>query len=312
MTLGNLLIACTAKRGLRVAEWLHTQLPTTQLAIATFREEAHEPPYFEQLSEAALSRNAMFFETRDLGNAEMQSYWSGREVDLVLLVGWRHLVPMEIAKRARLGTFAFHDSLLPAYRGFSPTCWAIINGEDHTGATLFEVTDQVDAGDILDQRRVPIGPDDYIHGVMERVTDAYLNILDHTLDSLASGTATRKVQDHSQATYTTKRLPEDNHIDWNRSARTISNLVRAVSSPYPGAFTHIEGQRLKIWQATAPPDGPSYVGGVPGRVVGSTPEGAASVVTGDGVLLIETCQLEGGEAVPAAQVLRSLSQTLGR
>src|SRR5690606_18388029 len=123
--------------------------------------------------------------------------------------------PSAIYERARLGAFVFHDSLLPAYRGFSPTVWAIINGEDNTGVTLFHMADDVDSGDIVAQQRVSIAPDETIADVLENVTQAYLSVLESYLPALMDGSAPRIPQEHEAATYTCKRLPEDNAIDWH-------------------------------------------------------------------------------------------------
>src|SRR5207247_5205011 len=132
-----------------------------------------------------------FHEARQVGSSRWQEFWEANPVDLMLAVSWRYLIPRSVYGRARLGTFVFHDSLLPEYRGFSPTVWSIVNGEDHTGVTLFEMDRGVDTGCVVAQERVPIGPEETIATVMERVTQGFLRLLERSLRDLLAGTAPR-------------------------------------------------------------------------------------------------------------------------
>ena len=228
----------------------------------------------------------------------------------MLVVSWRYMIPPRVYRRPRLGTFVLHDSLLPTYRGFSPTVWSIINGEDHTGVTLFEIAEEVDSGDLVDQQRVPVGLDDTIAVVIERVTQTYLDLLERNLTRLIDGSAPRHPQDHSQATYTCKRNLEDNRINWSASSSKIHNLIRAVSWPYPGAYTTLAKRMLRVWSAQRLADFRSYVGRIPGRIVEIRGGEGSVVLTGDGALLLTQVQLEGGEVVRANEVLTGLGQSL--
>jgi methionyl-tRNA formyltransferase len=212
------------------------------------------------------------------------------------------MVPREIFERPRLGSFVFHDSMLPAYRGFSPTVWAIANGEDHTGVTLFHMDDAVDAGDIVDQERVPIGSNETIRDVLERTTETYLVLLKRNLRALKAGTAPRRAQDHAAATYCRRRTREDNQIDWARPTAEILNLVRAVARPYSGAYTSMSGRQLQIWAAQ-----PGRSNGVrhlaPGRTRTDSRAGLVEVGTADGLVVVSEAQIVGGEPSRAAEVI---------
>jgi methionyl-tRNA formyltransferase len=177
---------------------------------------------------------------------------------------------------------------------------------------LFEIADSVDAGDIVDQQRISIGQDDNISVVMERVTEAYLSLLERNLYHLLNESAPRVPQDHARATFTCKRLPEDNLIDWTQPSEHIYNLIRAVTAPYPGAYTYLEGKKLTIWAAKRVPDIPCYVGRVPGRVIEVLPDIGSIVLTGDGALLLTSVQLEGQDVACAAHVVSRISHTLGQ
>ncbi len=304
----RIVLLCATRRGYRVLERLIEIAPDADLTVFSFREEAHEPPFLDDIRALAEAHGTQFHEARRVGGR--REFWDTTPVDLMLVVSWRYLIPAEIYRRPTRGTFVFHDALLPAYRGFAPTVWAIINGEDHTGATLFEIADEVDSGDIVAQQRVPITADATIAEVLEDVTQAYLWLLEDKLPALLAGTATRSAQDQTQATFTCKRLPEDNRIDWTQSTPRIYNLIRAVTTPYPGAFTSLAGRKLTIWAAH--PVERRYIGRVPGRVVEIKPGEGSVVLTGDGALLVTEVQLEGEARARAADVLNSLTQTLGR
>ena len=306
----RIALLCATRRGYLLLKKLDELRPDSEWVVFSFREEAHEPPFLDDLRNLTLDRGGRFFEAKNVGSARWAPFWESTPTDLMFAVSWRYMIPPDVYRRPRQGAFVFHDSLLPAYQGFAPTVWAILNGEDHTGATLFEIAEEVDSGDIVDQQRVPIGAEDSIADVMEHVTQAYLDMLERNLDRLLDGSAPRHPQDHSRATYTCKRLPDDNRIDWSASTRDIHNLIRAVSQPYPGAFGYLRDRRVRIWSAQVLTDYHRYSGKVQGRVVEVRPGAGTVVLTGDGALLLKQVQLEGDAIACASDVLTSPSQTL--
>jgi methionyl-tRNA formyltransferase len=308
----RIVLLCATRRGYLFLRKLSALLPQSDLVVFSFPEEQWEPLFLDDIRDLTLAYNGRFFEARQVGSQRWTKFWESMVVDLMFVVSWRYMIPSTVYRRPRLGTFVFHDSLLPEYRGFSPTIWAIINGEDHSGVTLFEIAEEIDAGDIVDQERVRIGPDDTIVTVMERVTQTYLDLLERNLENLINGTAPRYPQDSSRATYTCKRLPEDNRIEWTASSESIFNLIRAVSDPYPAAYTYLSGQKMRIWSARRMPDARRYASRIPGRIVEVRPGEGSVVMTGDGVLLLTQVQVEGGDSVCAADVLDRISQTFGR
>jgi methionyl-tRNA formyltransferase len=309
----HIVLLCATDRGLQFLGKLVAMLPAgARLTVVSFREEPVEPPFLDAVKSAATSAGARFFETRNVAGPRMADFWASEDADLMFAVSWRYMIPVEVYERPKFGTYVFHDSLLPAYRGFAPTVWAIANGEDHTGVTLFRISEEVDAGDVVAQRRIAIGPDDAISTVMPAVTKTYLQLLDENLVALASGTAKATPQNHAAASYTCKRLPGDNTIDWAASTARIHNLIRAVSRPYSGATTSLASHALTVWAAERVADAKPYVGRVPGRVVAVLPGKGSIVLTGDGAVLLTRVQAEGGEEKCAADVLDSISMTLGR
>lgn len=312
MTAPRIAVLCATQRGVRFLERLVELIPDASLTVFSFPEEPHEPPFLSDIKALTEARGGQFFEARQVGAAKWERFWRETPPDLLLTVSWRYLVPAPVYQQSRLGAFVFHDSLLPAYRGFAPTVWAIANGEDHTGVSLFEIAEGVDTGPLVAQRRVPIGPNDTIGDLLPRVTETYLDLLAEQLPALLAGNAPRIAQDERLATYTCRRLPEDNQIDWTRPAGEIYNLIRAVSAPYPGAFTSFEGHKLTIWGAQRLPDAPRYVGTVPGRVAEVVAGVGSIVLTGNGALMVTDVQPEGGPVQNASALLNRLSWTLGR
>ena len=203
-----------------------------------------------------------------------------------------------------------HYAPLPRYRGRATVNWAIINGEPRCAISVHSLVAGLDAGGILFQQFVPIGPSDTVTDLYER-----LNAIQR--DALAGAVARRlqgdegQPQDESQATYACTRLPEDGEIDWSASTEAADRLVRALTDPFPGAFTWLGLRRLVIRRAE-PCREPRYDGRVPGRVVRvDRSAGAVDVLTGDGVLRLHEVALDGATPQRAADLIRSVRQTLG-
>ena len=169
--------------------------------------------------------------------------------DLILSAYYRHLISEQILGTARLGAFNLHGSLLPKYRGRAPVNWAILQGESRIGMTLHRMVRRPDAGGIVDQEAVEIGVRDTAEEAFRKVLPCSRRILERQIEALLAGTATETPQDDSQATYFGARGPADGRIDWTKSSRAIFNLIRAVTDPYPGAFTEIDGAQLIVWWA---------------------------------------------------------------
>ena len=305
----HIVILCATERGYRFTDHMINIGKGYRFTVFSFRETAWEPPYLDNIKRMVEGHGHTFNETRNVGHPKWERIWRDG-VDLLLMVNWRYLVTEAVYSRARKGAYVLHDSLLPAYRGFSPTVWAMINGESETGATLFRAAEDYDAGDIVDQRRVPIGAKDTIADVVEQVTRAYVRIIDDNLENLLAGKANAQPQDHSKATYTCKWTPHDALINWHSSSQSIYNLVRASSKPYPGAFTYLNGRKLTVWSAKLSEDRRSFVASVPGRIVCVESGEGATVLTGDGLILLQDVEFEGEGIVNATKVLASLSMTL--
>lgn len=164
--------------------------------------------------------------------------------DIIIVIAFR-ILPLQVYTLSKIGTFNVHASLLPKYRGAAPINWAIINGEEETGLTSFLLKEKVDTGDILLQQRVKI-PENAtageLHDILMKIAPQFT--LD-TCNLLLSGKYNTQKQDNSKATSAPKIHPEFCKINWNSDARTIRNFIHGLS-PYPGAWTILNGKRLKI------------------------------------------------------------------
>ncbi|NUU20880.1 MAG: methionyl-tRNA formyltransferase, partial [Streptomycetaceae bacterium] len=197
-------------------------------------------------------------------------------------------------------------------RGRANVNWAIINGDTETAISVHTMAPGLDAGGILHQETVPIGPRDTVTDLYDRLNARQRAVLADAVARRLAGDAGRP-QDHSAATYGCTRLPEDGEIDWTAPTAATDRLVRALTPPYPGAFTYLGLDRLTVHRAEPAPAAPHYTGRVPGRVVLVDRSGAnwVDVLTGDGVLRIHEVAVEGGSPAPANTVLRSVKTTLG-
>ena len=218
-------------RCLRVLLDAGVQVP---LAV-THRDAAAERIWFASVAELARSRGIETLE--DPGSKELTRFLKAIQPDFIFSFYYRRMLPPALLRCAKRGAFNMHGSLLPKYRGRAPVNWAILHGESETGATLHEMVAKPDAGRIVDQQRVPIGPDDLAVEVFRKVTDAAEAVLKRNIKKILTGKYTLRSQDLSRGSYFGGRRPQDGRIDWSRSAREIHNLVRALAPPYPGAFT---------------------------------------------------------------------------
>jgi methionyl-tRNA formyltransferase len=232
--------------------------------------------------------------------------------ELILSFYYRELIPMGALANARRGALNLHGSLLPRLRGRAPINWALVECEEETGVTLHHMVEEPDAGDIVAQRRFRIGPRDTALDLFRRAVSETRVLLDEVWSRIRAGTAPRIPQDPSQASYRGRRRPEDGRIDWSWPGRRIDGLVRAVTAPFPGAFTFLGERKLMVWSG----EPVSRIAG--GRSAGPPPAPgtviAESVVaTGDGAYRIERCEFAGEPGLhprlgPGAELGRNLQR----
>lgn len=204
--------------------------------------------------------------------------------DLIVATNWRTWIPPEVFELPRLGTLNVHDSLLPKYAGFAPLIWALINGEPEVGVTAHMMTGDLDAGDIVLQRAVPVGATDTATDLFHRTLDLFGPITLDALDLIAAGRRDWTPQDPTRASFFHKRSIEDSRIDWTWPAADLERLVRAQSDPYPNAFTFRGRERIRILSAAV---SRRPYGGTPGRIF---------IRDGDGVVIVAGADARHGRS----------------
>lgn len=228
------------------------------------------------------------------------------EPTLCIVVGWYWLISPELIKSVPRGFIGIHNSLLPEFRGGSPMVWQVIAGHKQIGCSLFSFATGIDDGPIWAQVAVEIGEDDCIAQIAERIEDSGVAMFRDAYPRILDGTLEPKEQEHSRATYCAQRFPTDGNIDWHKPAREIYDLIRALSSPFPGAFTYLEGSTLKIWKARLF-EGTYY--GTPGQVARIAHEGVYVIAGDHRALILEVAEVRGVTAA-AQQFFVSFRQRL--
>ena len=225
------------------------------------------------------------------------------KADLQIVVAFR-MLPEIVWSMPPLGTFNAHASLLPKYRGAAPINWAVINGETETGITTFFLKHEIDTGDIIQQVRIPIEETDNVEVVHDKLMVLSGKLVTETVDNIITGTIKAIPQDQFKdvpLTPAPKIFRETCRIDWNQSTKHIYDFIRGLS-PYPAAWTTLEGKSVKIYEAEKDVATPS---GKPGAIV-SDGKTNLKVATADGWLNIKTLQLEGKKKMPVTDLLRGL------
>lgn len=222
--------------------------------------------------------------------------------DVMVACNWRTWIPPAIFDAPRLGTLNVHDSLLPAYAGFAPLNWALINGELEVGITAHHMNAQLDRGLIILQPRVTVEDTDTIGDLFAKTLVLFGPTTVEALDHMEHGTGERREQDLAQASFFHKRADPDNRVDWTWPARDIANLVRAQADPCPNAYCYDGSARLAIRVASV---SHSCAGGTAGRIFARQGDGVIVVAGPEarrgrnrGVVL-EQVRTEDGEQLAA-------------
>ena len=266
------------------------------VALITHEDNPNEKIWFKTPAVAAKEHMIPIFTPESVNTPE----WIGKikelQPDLILSVYYRNMISPAVLDLAPLGAFNMHGSLLPKFRGRAPINWAIVKGAKETGMTLHRMVKKADAGAIVDQQAVAIGPRDTAEYLFRKVLPLAREVLARQIDALLAGTASERAQNESEATYFTGRNPEDGRIQWPHTSQEIFDLVRAVTDPYPGAFAEIGSAKLMVWWCEIVPtsSSPSIV---PGQILSLAP---LTVATGDGAVELTRIEWRGSPPSPLA------------
>jgi methionyl-tRNA formyltransferase len=252
------------------------------------------------VKEAAERLDIPVLQPTNLKDSGFQQELKELAADLQIVVAFR-MLPEAVWNMPPLGTFNLHASLLPNFRGAAPINWALIQGEKVTGVTTFFLQHEIDTGNILFQEKVTILPEDNLGSLYEKLMNLGANLVVQTVVAIANKDIHPLPQDEALAIHSAPKIfKETGKIDWITSATSIHNLIRGLS-PYPGAWTELQGKSCKIFASTH----------LEGKLSGKAPgEWTSDFKTylhfqcGQGILVVQELQLEGKKRMKVDELLR--------
>ncbi|MDP9769273.1 bifunctional UDP-4-amino-4-deoxy-L-arabinose formyltransferase/UDP-glucuronic acid oxidase ArnA [Kosakonia cowanii] len=274
-------------------------------AIFTHADNAQENAFFGSVARLAAERGIPVYAPDDVNHPLWVDRIAEMKPEVIFSFYYRNLLGEAILNNARIGAFNLHGSLLPAYRGRAPLNWVLVNGETQTGVTLHRMISRADAGAIIAQQAVEIADADDALSLHRKLTESAKHLLEGALPTLKSGTFSETAQDESKASYVGRRTPEDGRLEWEKPAQTLHNLVRAVSDPWPGAFSFVGTHKFIVWKSRVRSDvAPARAG----TVISVAP---LIIACGEGALEVMTGQTEKGVYMQGAQLAQSLGLVAG-
>ncbi|WNN45549.1 MULTISPECIES: bifunctional UDP-4-amino-4-deoxy-L-arabinose formyltransferase/UDP-glucuronic acid oxidase ArnA [Winslowiella] len=270
-------------------------------AIYTHADAVGENQFFASVARTAAEQGIPVFAPEDINHPLWVDRIKSSEPEVIFSFYYRNMLCDEIINCAKQGAFNLHGSLLPDYRGRAPLNWALVNGETETGVTLHRMVARADAGAIVAQQRVAISAEDNARTLHGKLNQTAADLLSDILPRILTGDFTEQPQDNSKARYFGRRTPEDGRVQWDQPAAVIHNLVRAVTDPWPGAFSYVGASKFTLWKTRVHSEMPAAK---PGTVLSTQP---LIIACGSEALEVLTGQSENGVYMQGSQ----LAQTLG-
>ena len=262
--------------------------------VATFREVNVEKSYDQEiinLCQENKIRCYLWTEIKEL----LLKILIDLKIDIVITISWKYLINIDVNKVLKYGLIVFHDSLLPKYRGFAPTPTAIMCGENKVGVTALFAAEKIDEGDIILQKEIPVSNEDYISDVIAKEAKMCGDMVIEIIEMAKNNSINCIKQEDSAATYSIWRDVEDCKINWNKTATEIRNMIRAVSSPYPGAYFFYCKRKVIIKSAEVIDD-MSFAIRQPGKMW-KIQNNCPLVICGKGMLKILDAEYDDGSKV---------------
>ena len=254
---------------------------------------------FSPVKEVALAHDIPVFQPENFREEETIQQLRDLKPDIAAVVAYGRILPQSVLDVPTFGCINIHASVLPNYRGSAPYQWAVLDGLTETGVTAMYLCREMDAGDIIEVAKTPIGADETAGELLDRLAVLGADLLSKTLTDFTKGKVVGTPQDATKATYAPMLDKTMCPIDWNKSAQQIHNHVRGMN-PWPVATTEIQGKKFKIY-ATAILEETSDA--APGTILGLTKKGL-KIACGEGVIEIRILQAEGGKRMAAPDYFR--------
>lgn len=228
--------------------------------------------------------------------------------DIIVVAAYGKILPPYVIDYPKYGCINIHGSILPKYRGAAPIQRAVMNGDEQTGITIQKMNYGVDTGDILKIEKVNISELDCTGDIFDRLAETGKNIIARTVNEIVQGELIGVPQNEAEATHAPKILPEDEIIDWTKSARTVHNTIRGLA-PFPGAKTTLSGKLVKIY-ASSFTDFAAEDEAKCGQVV-ECKKNSLIVKCGDGCLALQTLKPEGSKLLTSTDMINGRKVMLG-
>ena len=252
---------------------------------------------YSPVKEVALQHDLPVFQPENFREDETVDQLRSLQPDVVAVVAYGRILPQRVLDIPPKGCINIHASILPSYRGSAPYQWAVLDGLTETGVTAMYLCREMDAGDMIDVAKTPIGENETAGELLDRLAVLGADLLSKTLGRMAQGEVERRVQDSTKATYAPMLDKTMCPIDWGKTAQQVHNHVRGLH-PWPVATAEIGGTKFKI-HSTVVVEG----SGEPGKVLALTKTGLV-VACGEGAVEIRSLQAEGGKRMAAPDYFR--------
>jgi UDP-4-amino-4-deoxy-L-arabinose formyltransferase/UDP-glucuronic acid dehydrogenase (UDP-4-keto-hexauronic acid decarboxylating) len=276
------------------------------VGVFTHRDHPQETIWFDSVAKLAADHNIPVFAPADMNHPLWVEKIKELNPEILFSFYYRQLIQRQILDIPKAGCLNLHGSLLPKYRGRAPINWVLVNGEQETGVTLHYMTPRPDDGDIVAQEKIAISDDDTALTLHRKVAQTTEKLLNEILPRIRNRTAPRVPQNHSQATYFGGRRPADGEIHWFKTAREVRNLVRAVTKPFPGAFSFIGERKCLFWEVREV--GPEATKHLPGTIISIKP---LTIATGQNAVVVDYGQAEDSIYMTGEQLAQELSLVPG-
>ena len=254
---------------------------------------------FSPVKEVALAHQLPVLQPEHFKDPETVQTLRALRPDVIAVVAYGRILPQSVLDIPEKGCVNIHASVLPAYRGSAPYQWAVLDGQQESGVTAQYMRLEMDAGDVIDVARTPIGPDETAGELLDRQAVLGAELLSKTLKQIEQGTAQRHPQDPSQVSFAPMLDKSMCPIDWNKTAQQVHNQVRGLN-PWPVATAELGGKRFKIYQTKIVEE---ETDAAPGTILKLTKTGL-QVACGKGVVEIRMLQAEGGKRMAAPDYFR--------
>jgi len=253
----------------------------------------------------ATETGASFFMIKSLNNDELIKIVKENKIRAAISVNWKYTIPKNFLDLFECGILNFHLGNLPDYKGNATVNWSIINGEDKIYGNIHKMDPELDAGDVISRKAIPITDQTYIADILKQAVQDVPLLYEEALLKVFKEPDAFEVKGSLKGLRCFPRLPEDSQINWNESARNISRLVRASSSPYNGAFSFLQGEKIIIWKAEEFDYGEKFLA-VAGHVVGiQKDKKTIRVACGKGMLEIIEIEYKGMRMAPT-DIIKSI------